>query len=900
VDRPVGFAHEGLSLVAPPRSNYTTPGYYVIDRYGGAQDGPFDSYSLAIANLNGRDGIQYLDQDKTAPLTEPFPPGMNTVTGNIKTARELRCTQCGNEVSPTNTGSAVINWGSCPNGGSHIPEWGPDQEPLVKESNMNNMNESDILEAIRLNPKEARTLMAYLEEVRKEARLSKEAAQSIDLANTYIKDVFTPVPTHGSHTAASDWMGEMWDSPPPESREIISKASAWYSRVSREVRDDRKEFLIQAHGKAKQEGSRYGSHMAQAIEIFMDHVDKVNALTHKVAMDSLLPWSSVVPPLSQIAPVMGDNPNVPDVPGNTGQAMPLSNAAEMMWASVAPQTPDELAQASSRDSLNFWPNADATPEPNDDGMLAQEGQPSQGGSRQARQAGFPSAQGEDPTFGTTSGVPMDWDNPNQPLQYGQTPTPAFNNQTGQYGQGMVPQSTDQAAASQAVDTPGSLAEASSRDSLDFWPNADDSASAGMEREAIRHQANQYIKKSGDEWVIIQKGTGKILSHHNTEDEAEAAFRAMESNMHGGSLRTSSDRFTYRHTPYEEYLKRISEGSYPLGPNLYAGSAAASSPTKNDVTYKMAAYHLADMPYRPEPYESPIQKLIKGPFIPTHTYNPIGWDMFDPRPHSPDKSVVIESGAPVQLIRRMSPPTHGMPTLLHVRDEGGIHQTVDSRSLAKLTKGRKASHTADFEDPDGSQIGYNPAAWNDGPVDLHEAWEQSGNAQSGLPLAPTHMVESFSNISDFPNTGPTRVDANLPSLYARQWIAASQDDENEDDPTDSNSGYETGGRGQGPGSYQPDRSLYAQSPQGQAESTQGYEQAYSSGRPIDYTDTGEEVLGTVPVEGYEYNEDHPNAEMWPWALDSNPIGSGAAQVANVPTPGMVSQSETGLSWPQPVR
>lgn len=46
------------------------------------------------------------------------------------------------------------------------------------------------------------------------------------------------------------------------------------------------------------------------------------------------------------------------------------------------------------------------------------------------------------------------------------------------------------------------------------------------------QANQYIKKDGDQWVITQKGTGKILSHHDSEEEAEKSFSAMEMNKHG--------------------------------------------------------------------------------------------------------------------------------------------------------------------------------------------------------------------------------------------------------------------------------------------------------------------------------------------------------------------------------
>ena len=45
---------------------------------------------------------------------------------------------------------------------------------------------------------------------------------------------------------------------------------------------------------------------------------------------------------------------------------------------------------------------------------------------------------------------------------------------------------------------------------------------------------KYVKKQGDKWVITQKGTGKVLSEHDSEEQAKSAFRAMEMNMHGGS------------------------------------------------------------------------------------------------------------------------------------------------------------------------------------------------------------------------------------------------------------------------------------------------------------------------------------------------------------------------------
>jgi hypothetical protein len=46
------------------------------------------------------------------------------------------------------------------------------------------------------------------------------------------------------------------------------------------------------------------------------------------------------------------------------------------------------------------------------------------------------------------------------------------------------------------------------------------------------EGNPYIKKRGTEWVIVQKGTGKVLSHHESREEAEASFRAMEAHIHG--------------------------------------------------------------------------------------------------------------------------------------------------------------------------------------------------------------------------------------------------------------------------------------------------------------------------------------------------------------------------------
>ena len=49
----------------------------------------------------------------------------------------------------------------------------------------------------------------------------------------------------------------------------------------------------------------------------------------------------------------------------------------------------------------------------------------------------------------------------------------------------------------------------------------------------RRIKSKYIQKRGNKWVIIQKGTGKVLSEHATESEADASFRAMMANKYGG-------------------------------------------------------------------------------------------------------------------------------------------------------------------------------------------------------------------------------------------------------------------------------------------------------------------------------------------------------------------------------
>jgi len=63
--------------------------------------------------------------------------------------------------------------------------------------------------------------------------------------------------------------------------------------------------------------------------------------------------------------------------------------------------------------------------------------------------------------------------------------------------------------------------------------------------AKRVEGNQYIEQRGGKWVVLQKGTGDVLSHHDSKEDAESSFRAMEMNKHGGRSTMAFNESEYR-------------------------------------------------------------------------------------------------------------------------------------------------------------------------------------------------------------------------------------------------------------------------------------------------------------------------------------------------------------------
>ena len=65
-------------------------------------------------------------------------------------------------------------------------------------------------------------------------------------------------------------------------------------------------------------------------------------------------------------------------------------------------------------------------------------------------------------------------------------------------------------------------------------NYDRSRSSSKKKDK-KEDHYKYIKKQGDSWVITQKGTGKVLSHHDSKEAAISSFKAMMANKHGSKI-----------------------------------------------------------------------------------------------------------------------------------------------------------------------------------------------------------------------------------------------------------------------------------------------------------------------------------------------------------------------------
>lgn len=904
MERDQQMKHQAITLPEPtsPRGSYSSPGYYVIDQAGNPVSDRYDSQALAYANLHGGAGVSYLDQPQQGHLNQPWPPELHTVVGHTGQGEQM-------------------------------------------------YTEADLLRAMASTSDldEQRYLMGALEEVRRDARAVMAGANQVDFEPpNHVGEMRPYHPYHSGAfgaSSATDWLAEMGASDDGMTEHMLTMGSRFFIGCHPEVKADPVEYMTQALGVARVAASQFNN-IEGAVTIFMEHVANLARVDlSKIAQEELLPWEA---PSEQLPPTDSDYPGPYSKNQNTdvnpepcadgplpgldngassravqGSAV-LSSHQHMSEFLFDPPTPEELAQASGPGNLNQQFGAPASSE--DDSAGAE--------------APVKDHSGVDPVVAsrhTADYQYIDSDNNIHKHVEGKGPLegPIISHHDSHA------EAVDAFKAMMMGKHGGSLKCACVEYKGDFvLRNGQHVSSFVDRRECAQHNGSrafnpeptsyeEYLARlaPGSAGVSQEFYSGAMAAHSPSANDRsvpewgkrqrpkasvtqratdfrgvtaanedmlnpQAFERADESDApsirgdEGGSYNPEA---TWRQSgeaahdetglipqsDLSENFSNISDfpdtgdaevpsnradlpslasrhqaivdlgGNHPRFEDLSPDEQTihlvrkhgidprkVGSWPKEDIHDDEHGLHEFD-DYLDHRHEASLKQRTAlkwspasgmggrgagagdpyGEFVPTHSYNPIGWDQFDSRPHP--GSNPIAPGTPVQLHGKMDPTGH----LVHVRDEDGNHQTIDKKSLGNLL--REAS------------------------------------------------------------------------------IRVAVRDNDDDDNDDADDGSKTGGPQNKPGAYEPDRSLYSESPEGQAEATRGYEEAYSSGRMIDYTGAGVDVLGTVPVQGYDQNASRPNGEMWPW--EQNPIGSppnGAAAVADVPTPGMISAQQTGSSWPQP--
>jgi hypothetical protein len=912
VERDPQLQRQAITLPEPmsARGSYSSPGYYVIDQAGNPVSDRYDSQALAYANLHGGAGVQYLDQPEQGHLNQPWPPELHTVVGHTGQGEQM-------------------------------------------------YTEADLLRAMASTSDldEQRYLMGALEEVRREARQVMAGAAQVDFDPPDRLGGTRPYyPYHSGafgSSSATDWLADLGASDDGMAEHMLTMGSRFFIGCHPEVKSDPVEYLTQALGVARVAASQFNN-IEGAVTIFMEHVANLARVDlSKLAEEQLLPWEA---PPERLEPTESDypgpnsenkntdvNPNPPqdqNLPGLDNGASAravqgsavLSSHQHMSEFLFDPPTPEELAQASGPGNLDKNPNisgnqdasagkgaagvaGDYTEGPtitaarktaaddddDDDGgykyIKYREGHKDSEGndapwvviqkgtqdilsshpSKDAAIDGFKAmmrskhmgAKDKNNWEEVAPAIPgnpevdektQPWD---EPGRVHHESSRAFNPEPTTYEEylarlapGSARVSPEFYSGAMAAHSPSandrSVPEwgrrARPKDSVTGRPAEFRGVTAANE-DMLNPQAFERADESDAPSIRGDEG-GSYNPEATWRQSGEAAHDVTGlvpqtdlseewSNISDfpetGPAKVPSTRAPFVGNTQHEAIVDLG-GTHPRFEDLTPAEQTihlirkhgvdpgrVGSWPKEDIHADEHGLHEYD-DYLDHRHGASLKQAMKwspasgmagrgagagdpyGDFVPTHQYNPIGWDQFDSRPHPGSKA--IAAGSPVQLHGKMDPS--GL--LVHIRDEDGNHQTVDKRSLGNLLR------------------------------------------EASIRVA-----------------------------------AADDDDE----------GKETGGPENVKGAYEPDRGLYAESPEGQAEATRGYEEAYSSGRMIDFTGAGVDVLGTVPVQGYVQDASRPNGEMWAW--QQNPIGSppaGAAAVADVPTPGMVSAQQTGSSWPQP--
>jgi hypothetical protein len=851
---------------------FTQPGYYLVDKDATPQSGRYDTMSEAEANIAPESGhlVQYLAQAPNAShIAEPFPPNLNQVNGSLSMSAHtddemlfeaglsgddedadedeggqealedklqaegangpIRDVVRRNLNQPGAKWTPETGWTDEPVGHpadtpaqDYWPE-NPDDPWTDPETKLGSLQvrEAQLLAAMtRADGNEQRRLMGELEGLRRQARRRVIADREIDLADAYIHASLTPVRVHEHHTAATDWISEVAEpalSATAVTQAMVVEARRWSKGVSTAVKEDREEYLEQARGIARITASAMGEHRELAFQTFMR-----TAAEEEQAPESMVaPWSA--PPM-QLPPTGG---------GNAPFGMP-QGGAPLNGQNFNPMATEVYpgSQVLPLDNgASAWPPADNLEGEEPLPPVAPDNYNSVGTDTHMSSRRTADAKGYSPRSGmggrdqggpfkaTHTFSPIGWD--------------VFDPKAHPGSKAITPGVPVQNHGYMSPKGPGGMRLVHVSDEAGNHQTVDSRSLDRLGPEPSVFQSSRRTAAEDDEDDFDREQDQDILERN---EERRQPYEWDPRRR--GSRRQGSEAFNGPKQTYQEYLARISEGSTPMDEEHWAGSMAAVTPA------------------------------------PSNTVTPV--------------------------------------TAMMRWGERGIDA-----------------------DPQGNDLAGNPMAGYPagGNYDKDEAHAQSGEAQTNLPLAPEgpKVTQHLDFITDFPDTGPGEVPSdrawNIEANESEeghgsgvtQTASVSQYELATDKPYDDYAlgdtdymseiphDFEAQGNSQycrhcgesrrhpmhvyarkmtaakppdEDGNFDP-RQDYATTPGGQAQSTQQYEQAYSSGRHIDYSETGIGQLGTVPVQGYGAN---PNGEMFTWDMPPGGVPVGAANVADIAPPG----------------
>lgn len=121
-------------------------------------------------------------------------------------------------------------------------------------------------------------LAAQLHEFDRAARRQAALDREADLANTSIREAFTPVVSAVARgTTASDWLDTEVADTPFDHGQLIAQAALWFGSVPDFVKADGEEFVEQAVGKARQVTASLGAQSKTAEDIFVGYASFLRA-----------------------------------------------------------------------------------------------------------------------------------------------------------------------------------------------------------------------------------------------------------------------------------------------------------------------------------------------------------------------------------------------------------------------------------------------------------------------------------------------------------------------------------------------------------------------------------------------------------------------------------------------